>query len=177
MSLSKLKITFGISVFISSTKLVFEIKELLNFQRPRPLEILLKFRKEKNYRGWSVDRAFSILTFLADSFILFEINKYSSLLCKIPEKWRCWNVNALDLGFLIHHLSRKLRDSVSSINFLTANVFHIGFPPADSKFWSKNKLNSPAKKFFFHFNLENILIPSIDSLKPLTVLVHYWSKG
>ena len=42
MSFSRLKIAFWISVFISSTKLVFESKELLNFQRPRPLEILLK---------------------------------------------------------------------------------------------------------------------------------------
>ena len=59
------------SVFISSTKLVFEINELLNSQRPRPLGILLKFTKEQNSGEWSVERAFSILTFLADSCILF----------------------------------------------------------------------------------------------------------
>ena len=62
------------SVFTSSTKL-FEIKELLNFQRPQPLDILLNFREEQNNGEWSVDRAFSILTFIADSCILFEINK------------------------------------------------------------------------------------------------------
>ena len=62
-------------IFISSTKLVFEIKELLHFQRPRPLEILVKFRKEQNNGEWSVDKAFSILIFLTDSCILLEINK------------------------------------------------------------------------------------------------------
>ena len=51
------------------------MKELLNFQRPWPLEILLKFRKEENNGKWSVDRAFNVLTFLADSCTLFEINK------------------------------------------------------------------------------------------------------
>lgn len=100
---------FWISVFISSTKLEFEIKELLNFQRPRSLEILLKFRKEQNNREWSVDRTSSSLAFLVNSCILFEINKSSSLLYKIPVKWRCWNV--LDLGFLICHVSHKLGDS------------------------------------------------------------------
>ena len=51
------------------------IKELLNFRGPRLLEILLKFRKEQNNGEWSVDRAFGILTFSADSCTLLEINK------------------------------------------------------------------------------------------------------
>ena len=115
VSFSRLKITFWISVFISSTKLEFEIKELLNFQRPRSLEILLKFRKEQNNREWSVDRTSSILAFLVNSCILFEINKSSSLLYKIPVKWRCWNV--LDLGFLNWHVSHKLGDSIYVLLF------------------------------------------------------------
>ena len=51
------------------------MKQLLNFQRPRPLEILFKFRKEQNNGEGSVNRACSILTFLANSCRLFEINK------------------------------------------------------------------------------------------------------
>ena len=52
---------------------MFETKELLEFQRLRPLDIFLKFMKEQNNGEYSVDRAFSILSFLADSRILFEI--------------------------------------------------------------------------------------------------------
>ena len=39
---------------------VFEIKNLLNFQRLASLEILLKFKKEQNNGEWSVDRTFSV---------------------------------------------------------------------------------------------------------------------
>ena len=42
-----MRLTFWISGFISSTKLVFETKELLNFERPQPLEILLNLGKTK----------------------------------------------------------------------------------------------------------------------------------
>ena len=54
---------------------MFEVKKLLKFQRPRPLEILVKYRKQQNNEKWSVDRVFNISKFLAGSCISFEINK------------------------------------------------------------------------------------------------------
>ena len=51
-----------------------------------------------------------------------------------------------------------------------ANVFNIGFPPADRNFWSKSKLKSPVKMIiFFTYILKSLLLPLIDPLRSLIV--------
>ena len=50
-------------VFISSTKSLLQINELLNFQNPGPFTQFKQLMKEQKTVEWSVENAFKISTF------------------------------------------------------------------------------------------------------------------
>ena len=136
-------------IFHFSAYTSFEVKELLNFQKPFP-QVGISFNSsEKNIGSWSVEKEGRTSVFMTDSCSVLEIRKKSSLSSMKLEMWFCRNVKRLALGFLILHISSKQRVSFISINFARNIFFNIGFLPDASNLESKIKLKSSPKTIYF----------------------------
>ena len=96
--------------FIFSTYSAFEVKELLNFQKPFPWVGIRFSCKEKNIGEWSVQKEARMSVFRIGSCSILESRKKSSLRSAKPETWFCRNGKRLTLDFLFSkcHTNREL---------------------------------------------------------------------
>ena len=148
VSKSRVKFAFNfVYVLLYLGYILFIIHKLLNFKKFSANYIWEEDSKMQEIGEWSLQKDGKMLTYY--SWILFEIEIYSSLRYMNPEKWFFLKVCCFKPGLQIVQILTRL----FSLNIFTklklTFSFKVDLPPDISRFGSNNKLKSPAASFFF----------------------------
>ena len=117
---------------IFSVYLVFEIKELLNFQKPFPQSIISFNSSEKTFGEWSVPKKARTSVFLTNSCKVLEIWKKSSLHSIKLEEWFWRQVKRRRFNDFLSSIV-----SFNSISFAGGILLMLGYLPACHIYWQK----------------------------------------
>ena len=157
--------------FIFSTYSAFEVKELLNFQKPFP-QVGISFNcNEKNIDEWLVQKEARTSVFMIDSCSVLEIRKRIKPPFNETRNVVLPKCKTFTLRFLFLQISHKQRVPFISISFARYFFFNTEFPPDASNLQSKIKLKSPQKILFFCYKHQFFQVAFVEWRKYTTAQI------